>query len=272
VFGRLKEQPSPQSQVGMTGATTTPAGDDGSTGGPPEGLILLLFAVLTLAASAFVVTRAADKLEHDPSQKASRGEVRGLDELSLLRAANLRRALTKVADGPYPLISNLRVSAARVDVTARDNDGTRKLLSIDPGFKVTTNDFGVGEDPAVRPSRIDLAAPERMVRSVAERTRLGAEAVDYVTITFAGSGVHNWYMSLNQGPARVRQWIAEPDGSDLRKPGELSQAQKDENDRQRRSIEAEQRRIKRVLARRRACLLKAHDVFTAQRCIERFPL
>ena len=272
MFGRLKEQPSPQSLVGGTGATMSPAGEESGPTGPPEGLILLIFVVLTLAASAFVLTRAADKLEHDPAQKASRGEVKGLDSLSLLRSANLRRALAKVESGSYPLISNLRVSAARVDVTARDSDGSRKVLSIDPAFNVRTNDFGVGEDPAVRSERIVAAAPERMVRSVAERTGLTVDAVDYVTTSFSGTGEHGWYMSLNQGPARVRQWIAAADGSDLRKPGELSRAQQDENARQRRRIEAEQSRIKRVLARRRACLIKARDVYAASRCVERNPL
>ena len=54
--------------------------------------------------------------------------------------------------------------------------------------------------------------------------------------------------------------------------GELSQAQKDENDRRRRQFEAEQRRIKRVLARRRACLIKARDVYAASRCVQENPL
>ena len=272
MFGRLKEQPPAQSLVGGTGVTTTPVEGESGPSGPPEGLILLVFVVLTLAASAFVLTRAADKLERDPAQKASRGEVKGLDSLSMLRTANLKRALAKVDSSSYPLISNLRVSAARVDVTARDNDGSRKLMSIDPGLNVTTRDFGVGEDQAVRSERINAAAPERMARSVAERTGLSPDAVDYVTTSFSGSGMPTWYLALNQGPARIRGWIAAPDGSDLRKPGELSQAQKDENDRRRRQAEAEQRRIKRVLARRRACLIKARDVYAASRCVQENPL
>src|SRR5436309_14945873 len=87
VFGRLKEQPSPQSLVG---ATSTPATGD-ERKGPPEGLILILFAVLTLAASAFVLQRAEHKALHDPAQKAARGEVSGLSGLSFFRAENLRK-------------------------------------------------------------------------------------------------------------------------------------------------------------------------------------
>jgi hypothetical protein len=37
--------------------------------GPPETLILIVFAVLTLAASAFVLQRAEHKALHDPSQR-----------------------------------------------------------------------------------------------------------------------------------------------------------------------------------------------------------
>jgi hypothetical protein len=70
----------------------------------------------------------------------------------------------------------------------------------------------------------------------------------------------------------VRQWIAAANGSDLRKPGELSQAQKDADAKRKRQFEAQQRRFKRQSERRNACLQKARDATTAARCIERFPL
>jgi hypothetical protein len=237
---------------------------------PSEGLILLLFTILTIAASAFVLLRSESDAVSDPAEKAARGEIAGLDELSLLREANLRKALSKVAEGSRPLISNIRVSAERVDVTVRDDDGSRKILSIDPGFEVEERDFGVGEDAAVEVPTIDAGAPERMVRSVAERTRLGEDAVDYVTMSFAGSGERSWYMALDTGPARTRQWIAAADGSDLRKPGELSQKQKDENERTRRELEAQQRRYQRQFERRSACLQRASDARAAARCYTRF--
>jgi hypothetical protein len=137
---------------------------------------------------------------------------------------------------------------------------------------VKEQDFGVGEDDAVRTSQIDPAAPERMVRAVAERTRLGTDAVDYVTMSFSGGGERNWYMSLDEGPARTRAWIAAADGTDLRKPGELSQAQKDADAKRKREFEAQQRRFKRQLRLRSACLSKAQDATSAARCIQRFTL
>jgi hypothetical protein len=271
VFGRLKEQPSPQSQVAARTSAVPPAEEE-SGSGPREGLILLLFTILTVALSAFVLLNEEDDAVHDPAQKAVRGEITGLDPESLLREENLRKALAKVAAGPRPLVSNIRIAAVRVDVTVRDDDGSRKLLSIDPAFKVVESDFGVGEDEAVRTSEIDAAGPQRMVKIVAERTRLGEDAVDYVTLSFSGSGPRSWYMSLDQGPARVRAWIAAPDGTDVRRPGELSREQKDADAKRKREYEAEQRRFQRQSARRSACLQKARDATAAARCIERFPL
>jgi hypothetical protein len=272
VFGRLKDPPSPQSLVGAPASGPAPAPGEAERGGPPEGLILLLFTVLTLVASGLVLTRAADHAQNDPVQKAARGEVKGVGGLSLVREANLRRALAKVAAGSRPLISNIRVAPERVDVTVRDADGSRKLLSIDPGFGVKQSDFGVGDDPAVAAAKIDAAAPERMVRAVGERTGLGPDAVDYVTMSFAGSGERNWYMALKQGPARTRQWIAARDGSDLRKPGELSRALKAANAKRTRDFAARQRKLKRTLTQRNACLGKAIDAAAFERCFKRFPL
>jgi hypothetical protein len=250
---------------------TSPAPDLGGSG-PREGLILLLFTILTVALSAYVLVNEEHDAVHDPTQKASRGEVRGLGSLSLLREANLRRVLAKVAAGKRPLVSDIRVSAVRVDVTVLDADGFRKVLSFDPGFGVKEIDLGVSDTHTVRAGRIDPGAPERMVKSVAERTRLGNDAVDYVTASFSGSPPYNWYMSLDKGPARTRQWIAARDGSDLRKPGELSQAQKDANAQRKRQFEAQQRRFKRQSARRDACLNRAQTATAASRCLDRFPL
>lgn len=272
MFGRLKEPPSPQSLVGTTTPISSTSGGDDDGGGPREGLILLAFTILVVALSAFVLLREENDAEHDPKQKAARGEIRGLDSQSLLREANLRRVLAKIAAGKRPLITSLRVAADRVNVGVRDNDGFRRLLTIDPGLGVSEFDAGVGEDPAVRASQIDAGAPERMVKAVAERTRMSADAVDYVTVSFSGTGEHDWYMALDQGPARVRQWIAAADGSDLRKPGEQSQAVKDADAKRRRDLMRTQRRFQRQARRRSACFGKATDAQAAARCIQRFPL
>ena len=216
--------------------------------GPREGLILLLFTLVTLGASAYVVIGAEIDARDDPAEKAARGEIDGLDDLSLLRAANLRRVLDEVEAGEHPLVMNLRVSAPATDVTVRDADGYRKVLTFDPSFDSDERDFGVGEDATLDPAEIDAAAPERIARKVARRTGQPVEAVDYITIAASSSGQPSWYLALDEGPARDRQWVAAMDGSDLRKPGEPS---------------AEQRA-------RSKCFEDADDSEDVSRCIERF--
>jgi hypothetical protein len=244
----------------------------GQHGGAPEGLILLLFVAVTLAVSTWVLISSEHDAETDPVQKAARGEIQGLDPQSMLREANLRRALAKLGDGRYPLLISLRVSPTSVIATARDADGYRKVITLDPGLHARTSDFGVGEDDSFRASEIDTSGPERMARAVTERSRLKLDAIDYATLWTDGNGDHNWYMALDQGPARVRQWQAAPDGTDVRKPGELSQKQKDANAKAKRDLKRRMARSNRLYERRNACLQKARDARAAGRCIARYPL
>lgn len=192
--------------------------------GRPEGLVLFLFTVLTICASGYVVVSSELDYRDDPAEKARRGEIQGLDELSLLRQENLQRILDEVEEGEHPLVVNLRVSAIAVDATVRDADGYRKILTFDPAFEHDERDFEVGEDAALRAREIDAGGPERMAREATRRAGVDADAVDYVTLSAPSSGEASWYLALDEGPARVRQWVAAMDGSDLRKPGEPARA------------------------------------------------
>jgi hypothetical protein len=190
--------------------------------------------------------------------------------LSLVREANLRRVIAKVEAGKRPLVTNIRVAPTRVDLTVRDDAGSRKSLSIDPSFKVKESDFGVGDDDALPASRLDASGPDRMLRAVAERTGLGVDAVDYVTLSPAGLGQPAWYLFLKRGNARNRQWAAAMDGSDLRHPGDPPRSVRRANARTKRKAKAEQARIQRAVERRTACLSRASDAQAAARCIERY--
>jgi hypothetical protein len=256
-------------------SVTSPVPEEEPRRGPPETLILIVFAILTLAASAFVLQRAEHKALHDPAQRGSRGEVTALDSLSFFQAENLRKVIAKVGAGPLPLVTDIRVSAVRVDVTLVNADRSRKReLSYDLDLRARNQfDFTPSDTPAARPSEIDAAAPERMIRSVLERTRLPAGAVDYVTQDFTNdAATRGWYLFLKQGPARLRQWVAAPDGSDLRHPGEPSIAQRQADTKRKREFARQQRRLKRTLALRSACLRKATDALAAARCVQRYPL
>jgi hypothetical protein len=247
--------------------------------GPREGPLILLFLVATLAASAFVLHRAEAGAVKDPKQKAARGEINGLSDDSLVRPENLRKALAKVNTGKYQLISNIRVAPDRINLSVRDKDGYRKYLTIDPGFGVQTSDAGVGEDYAVHTESINAEAPQRMLKAVMAKTGLTSAAFDYAATSFSENSKTTWFMAMKRGPARVRQWVAEADGTDVRKPGELSAADKKrqadtvrENARIQREAQQRMRHIQAVVKRRNRCIAKAPDAAHVSKCIEKFPL
>jgi hypothetical protein len=266
VFGRDEEEPPPESRLGAT----HPAAEEPATG-PSEGLILLLFTILTLAVSAFVLLGEESDAVDDPKEKAARGEVRGLDELSLIREPNLRKVIAKVSAGEHPLVANIRIAPERVDVTASNADGSeQKILKFDPALGVEEVDFGSSSGDEQPASKIDARAPERMLRAVAERTGQPPDAVDYVTMSFNGAGPATWFLALERGPARDRQWLAAADGGDLRRSGEIAPSVQRRNERIQGRIKRQQERAQRIFDQRNRCLQKAADAEAVSRCIERY--
>jgi hypothetical protein len=264
----VEEEPSPQTRL-SGGATTEPAEEPGGSGGsgPREGLILLLFTLVTLAASGFLLYSEEQKALDDPAQKAARGDVQGLDELSLVREKNFRRVLSEVKSTDWPRVSNVRLAPEEASITAQDADGIQRVLTYDPGFEQVDRDFGTSTNRAVPTSAIDPGAPERMVRAAIEKSGQEEDALDYVTTTFLTQRRPTWTIAFDQGPARNRLWIAEYNGRDVRRVGEPSQAQKDEFERNRRRLEASQKRLR----QRTTCLSQATSAQQASRCLQRFP-
>jgi hypothetical protein len=253
VFGHTDEEPGPQSRIGATTTAVEPDADGG--GGVPEGLILLLFAIVTLAASAWLLGGEERDAANDPAKKAERGEIHGFDGLSLAREENLQKALDKVGASRRPLVMTIRVAPDRVNLGVRDADGSREQITVDPGFGITSTDAGVGEDDAIPAGRIDAGAPARIMRTVAARTKLPLDSFDYASMIVMGGLPRQWFLTLKQGPARTRQWMAAGDGSDVRKPGAPSR---------------EQRAVQAKIKRRSDCLHAARTARAVQACIARF--
>jgi hypothetical protein len=269
IFGRSEEEPPPQTRLG--GATTTAASpaesEPESGGGPPEGLILLLFVIVTLATSAFVLMKEENHALHDPKAKAERGQINGLDDLSLLRERNFRRVLQKIRDSDRPLVASIRLSPGRADITTQNENGDQRILTFDPGFGTEERDFGSSTADTVPVQAIDPGAPQRMLQSVVEKSGRGAGAVDYVTTTFLIQRRPDWTIALKEGPARRRLWTADFRGNDVRLNGEPSAGVRRQTERQQRDLRALQRRLR----LRTQCLSRATDAESASRCLRRFP-
>ena len=106
-----------------------------------------------------------------------------------------------------------------------------------------------------------------MINAVTERTHLPASAVDYLVTDAGNTPDSSWYMSLNQGPATARSWVAGHDGTDLRHPGQLSTAQQAADAKRRRDLKAQQLRIERNFK----CLATAFTPAAVNRCNRKFP-
>ena len=234
--------------------------------GPREGPLILIFIVATLAASALVLHRAEADAVKDPNQKAARGEIKGLSDLSLVRPENLRKALAKIDASQYPLIVNLRVAPDRVNAMVRNADGIRRFVTVDPSYDLTSTDANTGEDYAVHGEGVNVNGPERMLKAVVAKTGLSPAAFDYVATTFSKDSPTEWFMSMKQGPARVREWVAAADGSDVRRPGEPSAGDKARQAANARALRHTQLMIK----RRTNCINRAHDATAVTRCTERY--
>jgi hypothetical protein len=108
---------------------------------------------------------------------------------------------------------------------------------------------------------------------------LKPSAFDYAAMSFSENSTPTWFMAMKDGPARVRQWVAANNGSDLRRPGELPALEKkriaDEARRNaavQRQIRQRTRHIQAVIKRRNRCISKAKTGPQVSRCIEKNPL
>jgi hypothetical protein len=276
IFGRSEEEPPPESRLGgaTTGAATTAAPGDSEPRGPHEGLILLLFVLVTLAASAFVLVKEENHALNDPKAKAERGDINGLDDLSLLREDNFKRVMKEVGDSGMPLVADVRISPGRADVTVQNENGDQKIVTFFPDFSTEKRDFGTSTSDTAPAQAIDAGAPQRMVQGVVEKSGRGAGALDYVTTSFLTERQPTWTIALKEGPARKRLWIADYHGRDVRLSGEPSAQQKRETERNQRETERNQRELRRTQRRiqlRSQCLSRAGDSEDVARCLRRFP-
>jgi hypothetical protein len=273
LFRRNEEEAPPEQRLagGYTSVATTPAiGTDDGERGPREGLILLLFTILTVAISAYVLIGEENGAKNDPAQKAARGDVKGLDELSLVRGQNLSKILDRIQASDHPLVADIRVAPTRVNVTTLNADGDEKDLAFDVGLGQQTIDTDVSTDRAVPAKEIDASAPERMARGVSEKSGQSLDSLDYVTTTYLTQRHPTWFLALTSGPAKQRQWVAEPDGRDVRHPGELSARDKRANARREAQFKRDQLRIQRISRLRTQCLSKAFTAQAAARCLQRY--
>jgi hypothetical protein len=211
---------------GPTVSVVEPAAREKRRRGPNETVILVIFFIVSLASVSALLWHEENHLLDDPNAKAERGEIIGAQGDSLVRAANFQRALAEIDQrlAKTDVINSVRLSPVRVDVTARNENGKQRILSVDPGFDVTTRDFGESEQPGVRVRAIDPAAPARMFAAVEQRSGAEPKNLDYLVYTISSGSAPRWLLYLDDVPITRKQWEADARGRDVRRLGEPSGA------------------------------------------------
>lgn len=211
---------------GPTVSVVEPAARKKRRRGPNETVILVIFFIVSLASVGALLWHEENRLLDDPNAKAERGEIVGAQGDSLVRAANFQRALAEIDQrlAKTDVINSVRLSPVRVDVTARNENGKQRILSVDPGFDVTTRDFGESEQPGVRVRAIDPAAPARMFAAVQQRSGAQPKHLDYLVYTISSGSAPRWLLYLDDVPITRKQWEADARGRDVRRLGEPSGA------------------------------------------------
>jgi hypothetical protein len=251
VFGRKKDEggiPGMSSLSGGSSASSRPSGIPGSettsrpaepssptssTGsGPQLGAstaepweigpwTIRLFVVAFFAAFAVVFYGEEQRRLDDPTQKASRGEITASTGDSLIKAANLRRAL-KAVEQKSPAgatVESIRIEPSRLDVTVAQADGAQFELSVNPAFEVDKDEYPASQPEGLPFSQIPTDVPERLLGTIERKLALKPANLDYIVLnpgkTFEGKRDDNWSAFYSKPPLN-NDAIAALNGTDVR--------------------------------------------------------
>jgi hypothetical protein len=226
--------------------------------GPNETPLLIAFMVLALVAVGGLLV----KLEND-----DQGKNRGSGSPGAVAAPSASKLVTGTGSylQPSRLAAELHDIDRRVGGTARivdlrlagdsfsasyaNSDDNRVSFTKTPAF-TSRSTLPIAVTSFVASNRIDPRVPLRLVAAVRERTGARPQDIDYVVFSAAFAKLGSaWSVFLNRGPATQRQFVADIDGRDLRRPGEQTPGAK-----------ARERA-------RTACLQRARSAQDAARCL-----
>jgi len=242
--------------AGYSGSSSQPAAPRRSTDGPSETPLLVVFMVLALLA----VGGALVKLQSDDQGKSSTasGGVSTTSSSTLVtakssylqpnRLAAELRSLDRRAGGTARIV-DLRLDGNSFSASYADADDNEARLTKTPTF-TSHSTVPIAVTSVVASNRINPQIPLRLVAAVRERTGARPQDIDYVVFsaTFAKLG-SAWSVFLNRGPAAQRQYVADIDGRDVRRPGEQTPGEKQR------------------AQRRTACLQRVRSAEQAARCL-----
>lgn len=189
---------------------------------PRRTFVPVLFCLLALVATGVMLWQV-DREALDAPQVVARGlDGHALGEASLLREANLRRALRRVKAEMEPdeELLSLRLTPGELATTVRDANGNTRLVDVNLSFEVDARDWST--DTSSTPLRfadIDPAAPQRIARAALRQAGADDTHLDYLSLS--GGTNPSWYVAIEDVPIGKQTWSADLAGVAVTKPGEL---------------------------------------------------
>jgi len=229
-----------------------------SSDGRSETPLLIVFMVLALVAVGGLLVKLQNDDKGKNAGSGSSGGVTATSGSKLVigassylqpnRLAAELRAIDRRVGGTARIV-DLRLDGDSFSASYANSDDNRVQLTKTPSF-TSRNTIPIAVTSFVSSSQINPQVPLRLVNAVRERTGRKPEDIDYVVFSAAFSRLGSaWSIFLDKGPAAQRQFVADIDGRDLRRPGEQTPGEK------------------RRPQLRTACLQRARSAQAAARCI-----
>ncbi|MFL5844954.1 MAG: hypothetical protein ACJ762_09700 [Solirubrobacteraceae bacterium] len=186
--------------------------------------VLGVFIAVIAAGCAAIWVPLERHYTNDPVERARRGEVTALHELSMLRADNAVRAVRLVEErSPAEVrVQTLTIRPTALTMTVVEpGNGTERDWGVDPGFHVGGGEAeDASSDYGVTFRALDLTVPERMARTVLDQTHRNPRDIEYASAATSATGEPvQWLLYLAGGRIRDRVWRADADGSHVRRNG-----------------------------------------------------
>ena len=229
-----------------------------SSDGRSETPLLIVFMVLALVAVGGLLVKLQNDDKGKNAGSGSSGGVTATSGSKLVigassylqpnRLAAELRAIDRRVGGTARIV-DLRLDGDSFSASYANSDDNRVQLTKTPSF-TSRNTIPIAVTSFVSSSQINPQVPLRLVNAVRERTGRKPEDIDYVVFSAAFARLGSaWSIFLDKGPAAQRQFVADIDGRDLRRPGEQTPGEK------------------RRQQLRTACLQRARSAQAAARCI-----
>jgi hypothetical protein len=160
----------------------------------PRGVVALAFVAVAIGALGIsavalvnVASEGIDSLTPPATpafQSPDEAGPRGLESGSLIRPDEFERAIAGLRETGLGRPDSLRLAPARIDASLDDGrTRTSVQLRFDDSLREFSSTASGGNRAAIPWNRIDPAAPRRLVRAAARRTRLPLRRIDYLVLT-----------------------------------------------------------------------------------------